>query len=40
MILCPCRNITEEEAEQMTAEDFMADAQCGSCLEWFLEINQ
>lgn len=40
MILCMCRNITEAEAEQMTAEEFMADAQCGMCLEYFIEISQ
>jgi len=39
MIVCVCRNISDSEAETMSAEEFTSDMQCGMCLDWFVRLN-
>lgn len=38
MILCVCRYISAEKAQEMSIDDFISDIQCAKCLEYYLEI--
>lgn len=40
MIICICRAIDEQTYKEMTAEEFLKDAQCHRCVEYLTDIGE